>query len=69
VTPDGVLKTCLYDDGVMNIKELMRSGLREDALRTKLLAAFGDRPKDGHEAEHNRNAKDPAHESMATIGG
>lgn len=69
ITPDGVLKTCLYDEGVMNIRDLMRSGISASDLQDKLLDAFGTRPKDGWEAEQNRNIDDPAHESMATIGG
>jgi cyclic pyranopterin phosphate synthase len=69
ITPDGVLKTCLYDDGVMNIRDLIRSGISDETLQSKLLDAFGSRPKDGWEAEQTRNANDPAHESMATIGG
>ena len=69
ITPDGVLKTCLYDEGVMNIKAFMRSGIAENELHTKLLDAFGNRAKDGWEAERKRNVNDPAHESMATIGG
>jgi cyclic pyranopterin phosphate synthase len=69
ITPDGVLKTCLYDDGVMNIRDIVRSGASDDELQSKLLDAFGNRPKDGREAEQQRNVNDPAHESMATIGG
>ena len=69
ITPDGHLKTCLYDGGVMNIKDLIRSGISEADLEKKLLGAFGTRAKDGWEAEKNRNVNDPAHESMATIGG
>jgi len=69
ITPDGILKTCLYDEGVMNVKDLMRSGIAENDLQNKLLDAFGNRAKDGWEAERKRNVNDPAHESMATIGG
>ncbi|MBS1527150.1 MAG: GTP 3',8-cyclase MoaA [Bacteroidetes bacterium] len=69
ITPDGVLKTCLYDEGVINIKDLVRSGISDDDLQKKLLDTFGNRPADGWEAERNRNIGDPAHESMATIGG
>ena len=69
ITPVGELKTCLYDGGVLNIKDLMRSGIDESDLQDKLIDAFGHRPKDGWEAEKNRNVNDPAHESMATIGG
>jgi len=47
----------------------MRSDMSESDLQKNLLDAFGTRPKDGWEAEHNRNINDPAHESMATIGG
>ncbi|HVV55769.1 MAG TPA: GTP 3',8-cyclase MoaA [Mucilaginibacter sp.] len=69
ITPQGVLKTCLYDEGVLNIRDQMRSGSRDDEIRTSLLQALGNRPKDGREAEQLRNINDPAHESMATIGG
>jgi len=69
ITPDGVLKTCLYDEGVMNIKNLMRSGISDAGLQSELLKAFGKRAKDGWEAEQKRNINDPVHESMATIGG
>ncbi|WP_426667313.1 GTP 3',8-cyclase MoaA [Mucilaginibacter sp. McL0603] len=69
VTPEGELKTCLYDAGVLNIKDLMRKGISNEDLQVKLIDAFTHRPKDGWEAEHNRNVNHPAHESMATIGG
>lgn len=69
ITPDGVLKTCLYDNGVLNIKDLIRSGISDGDLQATLLGAFDNRPKDGWEAERHRAVNDPAHESMATIGG
>jgi cyclic pyranopterin phosphate synthase len=47
----------------------MRSGVSNEQLNDKLLDAFSNRPKDGWEAEQKRNMNDPAHESMATIGG
>ena len=69
ITPVGELKTCLYDDGVLNIKDLKRQGLNNDELKTILLNALDHRPKDGFEAEQKRKEKNPVHESMATIGG
>jgi cyclic pyranopterin phosphate synthase len=69
ITPEGELKTCLYDGGVLNIKDMMRAGLNENDVQSALLNAFSHRPKDGWEAEQNRNINNPAHESMATIGG
>ena len=69
ITPQGELKTCLYDSGVLNIKDLIRNGADDAGVQSALLNAFAHRPKDGWEAERNRNLNDPAHESMATIGG
>jgi molybdenum cofactor biosynthesis protein A len=69
ITAQGELKTCLYDDGVMNIKTFMRSGMSDEDLLIELKKAFGQRPKDGFEAEQKRNAHSPVHESMSTIGG
>jgi molybdenum cofactor biosynthesis protein A len=69
ITPTGELKTCLYDDGVMNIKSMMRQGINEHDLNKALLNAFGNRAKDGWEAERSRVENAGVHESMATIGG
>ncbi|MEJ7767083.1 MAG: GTP 3',8-cyclase MoaA [Chitinophagaceae bacterium] len=69
ITPQGMLKTCLYDEGVLNIKNLVRSGLDEKELQSALLDAFLKRAPDGWVAERNRSQHLPAHESMATIGG
>jgi len=69
VTAQGVLKTCLYDDGVLNIKNLMRSGKSNAEIEVELLKAFRSRPKDGFEAEKLRGSGTPARESMSTIGG
>lgn len=69
VTAQGMLKTCLYDDGVLDIKQLLRSGLPDDQIRARLIDAFRHRAKDGFEAEARRNNPHLTHESMSTIGG
>ncbi|MGB3074640.1 MAG: hypothetical protein WBB36_04935, partial [Chitinophagales bacterium] len=69
ITPQGMLKTCLYDDGVLNVKHLLRNETSDEKLEDALLNAINHRAKNGHEAEQLRNEKMPAHESMATIGG
>ncbi|GJM31584.1 MAG: GTP 3',8-cyclase MoaA [Saprospiraceae bacterium] len=69
VTPQGMLKTCLYDEGVFNIKNLMRQEATDEQLRTAFLEALGNRAKDGWEAEQNRQFGHPVSESMSTIGG
>ena len=69
ITPSGELKTCLYDDGVLNIKDLIRQGNDDSEVKAILLNSLNHRPRDGFEAERLRKEKNPVHESMATIGG
>lgn len=69
VTPQGALKNCLYDDGVLNIKDLMRAGANNEQIKQHLLNAFSHRPVNGWEAERLRHEHAVVHESMATIGG
>ncbi len=67
VTSLGQVKTCLYDDGVFDLKEYLRLGVSDDDLKNTMLKIFGERPKDGFEAENNR--KGVINESMTSIGG
>lgn len=69
VTAQGILKTCLYDEGVLNIRDLMRSGYSNEQIQSELLSAFNNRPKDGLEAEKSRVNHIHVSESMSTIGG
>lgn len=66
ITPQGVLKTCLYDDGVMNVKDLVRAGKDTVAIQEAITNAIKKKAKDGWEAERNRTT---INESMAAIGG
>lgn len=65
LTAQGMLKTCLYDQGVLNVRDLMRSGSSDAEIRNAFIQAFRSRPKDGFEAEKNFVIRD----SMSTIGG
>lgn len=69
VTAQGVLKTCLYDNGVLSIKNLLRSGMDDEGIKENLVLAFGHRAKDGFEAEASRGNREVSYESMSTIGG
>ncbi|MEO7214378.1 GTP 3',8-cyclase MoaA [Mucilaginibacter sp.] len=69
ITPQGTLKNCLYDDGVLNIKDLMRDGKSNTSIVDSLRVAFNSREKDGWAAERKRKENPNFHESMATIGG
>jgi len=67
VTSLGQVKTCLYDDGVFDLKEYLRLGVSDGDLKNTMIKIFGERPKDGFEAENNR--KGVINESMTSIGG
>jgi cyclic pyranopterin phosphate synthase len=66
LTAQGTLKTCLYDDGVLDVRALLRAGATDDELTAAFLKAFAHRPANGFDAERNRAV---VSESMATIGG
>lgn len=68
ITAQGVLKTCLYDNGVLNLRDLLRSGCTDQELQTQLLNAFASRAKNGWEAEQDVHDQG-IHQSMSTIGG
>jgi len=69
LTPNGTIKTCLYDDGIFNIKDLMRAGATDEQLLTSIKEAIGHKAKDGFEAEQQRKKNPNISESMASIGG
>lgn len=69
ITPLGVLKTCLYDNGKLNIKDALRKGVSDEDASMLISNAILKKTKNGWEAEKKRNNQDPVHESMATIGG
>ena len=69
LTPQGTLRTCLYGEGQLNFRDLIRSSVTDRVLVDRLIKAIGNRANDGFEAEKSRSATLPASESMATIGG
>lgn len=69
VTAQGALKTCLYDHGVLDLKNLLRSGASDREVKEKLMEAFKHRSRDGFEAASDRKDHHVLYESMSTIGG
>ncbi|KAA9327543.1 GTP 3',8-cyclase MoaA [Hymenobacter busanensis] len=69
ITAEGGVKTCLYDQGVLDVRALLRGGASDDDLRDALAAAFHTRAADGFEAEQRRPVHQLSFESMSTIGG
>ena len=67
LTAQGTLKTCLYDDGVLDVRQRLRSGATDQELQQAFITAFHHRAPDGFAAEQRRDLS--ITESMATIGG
>ena len=66
ITADGTLKTCLYDDGVLDLRSLLRSGAADEEILAAIKQAVFHRYADGHAAEGaHKNKKS----SMSQIGG
>lgn len=69
LTSQGTIKTCLYDEGVLDLKEIMRKGANDGELEALILNVINKRAKNGFEAEKNRKNNSNPTESMSTIGG
>ncbi len=69
ITAQGMLKTCLYGEGVLSLRDLMREGKDDKALQQALRQAVFHKEEDGWKAEDMSVRHHPVHESMATIGG
>ncbi len=69
LTATGTLKTCLYDQGVLNVKQMMRQGATDEQLTQAFCKAFAQRARNGNVAERQRGPANHITESMSTIGG
>ena len=68
LTPQGVLKTCLYSNSGLDLKFMLRNMASDDAIKEAIVNAVANKAKDGLAAEQSTYTAG-AHESMATIGG
>ena len=69
LTATGTIKNCLYDEGVLDIKELLRTSDDDELIAQTLIATVQKRKKDGFEAERSRKLDKDITESMSSIGG
>jgi GTP 3',8-cyclase len=67
ITPDGHLKTCLYDHSAVDLKSLLRHGLPDQEIEKSIRQAVNNRAEDGFESEKRSNRL--YNLSMAQIGG
>lgn len=68
LTPQGKIKNCLYDQGVFDLKSLMRNGATDEQIKWSIEQAVQSKKKNGFETEKSRLNAD-TYESMAKIGG
>lgn len=69
LTPQGVIKTCLYDTGVFNMRDLIRAGATDEQVMDAIGEAVKMKARDGFEAEKISQRNFGSFESMTTIGG
>ena len=67
ITPQGILKACLYDSGVLDLKELLRSDSSDAEILAAIRKAVSMKARNGFEAE--KVGSQGQHNSMASIGG
>ncbi|MBC8214278.1 MAG: GTP 3',8-cyclase MoaA [Candidatus Marinimicrobia bacterium] len=67
LTSTGMLKTCLYDDGILNLKDLLRSNASDSDIIREIQNSIGNRNKDGFVSESLKKTKN--YNAMVNIGG
>ena len=68
ITATGMYKNCLFDDGVLDLRQYLRNGASDQDLKQLFINTVQKKPKDGFVAEANRKTGGVS-ESMSTIGG
>ncbi len=66
LTPDGKIRTCLFSDEEIDVKEILRKGGSDDDLKEKLLIALKTKPE-GHHIDSHQFKK--CQRNMSAIGG
>ena len=67
ITPQGMLKTCLYDNGVLNLIEMLRTNYSDSEIKEAIINCVNKKFLNGFEAECNSEIK--VKNSMSAIGG
>jgi len=69
ITATGHLKLCLFDDGIFDLKKIIRKGASKEQIQNLFIKLISKKPENGFIAEKNRTKYPSVHESMSTIGG
>ena len=66
LTPDGKIRTCLFSDNEIDVKEILRKGRGDQDLKEMLLLALGTKPERHHINTHQFKK---CQRNMSAIGG
>jgi cyclic pyranopterin phosphate synthase len=66
LTPDGKIRTCLFSDDEIDIREILRNGGSDDDLKGRLLEALRTKPEKHHINTHQFKK---CQRNMSAIGG
>ncbi|SHO47797.1 GTP 3',8-cyclase MoaA [Desulfopila aestuarii] len=67
ITSSGMLKNCLYDKGVLDMRTLLRSEPDDARVATEIIRVVGQKLRNGYEVARLHEAD--CQDSMASIGG
>ncbi|HJX60635.1 MAG TPA: GTP 3',8-cyclase MoaA [Thermodesulfobacteriota bacterium] len=66
LTPDGKIRTCLFSDDEIDVREILRNGGTDQDLKERLLIALGTKPERHHINSHQFKK---CQRNMSAIGG
>jgi cyclic pyranopterin phosphate synthase len=66
LTPDGKIRTCLFSDDEIDVREILRNGGRDEELKERLLIALRTKPERHHINSHQFKK---CQRNMSAIGG
>lgn len=67
ISAQGQMRTCLYEQNVLDLRELLRCGSSDETIINTITSVLQKRFKNGYEAEKHRTKS--LYESMSAIGG
>lgn len=67
ITPSGMLKNCLYDQGILDMRELLRREPDDGRVAERIIWCVSQKMRNGYEVAQQNEKK--CQDSMASIGG
>ena len=67
ITPTGMLKTCLYDNRSLNLRDMLRTNYSNTEIKEAIIANINEKFNNGFESENSSRLS--IKNSMSIIGG